>query len=81
MKDIIINYAKNITESDISNFAHKKNINITSSELIFIKNYIQNNYLDIMNNHINYDLIKKNLSSNNYQEIIKLLNEYQKYLL
>ena len=65
---------------DINNFAIKKNIYLSSNELVFIYNFIKDNYLDIIDNPNNFDLkdYKDNFTKDNYEKINKLINEYKK---
>lgn len=77
---IIGEYVNNkLTESDINNFAKKKNIQLTSNETkiiyVYIKNYWKQFYKgDPTNLFIE---LKEKLTTKTYEAIIKLYKEYK----
>lgn len=75
MKELIIKY---VTKENIIKFAEKENVNLNTNEVNFIHDYIINNYKDILNNKIDYELIKNNVNANAYNKIIYLIKKYKK---
>ena len=80
IKDLIINYIKNISIEDINNFAIKNDIYLTSNELSFVYEYIKNNYLLLLNNPSDFNLLKykDKFSNDNYIKINNLIDKYKK---
>ena len=80
IKDLIINYIKNISIEDINNFAIKNDIYLTSNELSFVYEYIKNNYLLLLNNPSAFNLLKykDKFSNDNYIKINNLIDKYKK---
>ena len=65
---------------DINNFAINNNIYLSHNELKFIYNYINNNYLLLLEKPNEFDISKyKNIFSNdNYIKISNLIEIYKK---
>ena len=65
---------------DINIFAKNNNIYLSNNELEFIYKYIKNNYLKLIENPNDFNLInyKDNFSNDNYIKINNLINEYKK---
>ena len=82
MKNMIFNYVKNMKRDDVNNFLIKKNINLSEDELIFITNYIKENYEYIFDNKNTFTLerYKENFSNVNYQKLCELINEYRNFI-
>lgn len=79
IKNLIINYIKNLNISDINTFALNNNIYLNNEELVFIYNYIKNNYNFLIDNPNNFNLLKykDKFSNENYIKINNLINEYK----
>ena len=84
MKNLIINYIKNLEIHEVNNFAIKNNVFLSKSELLFIFNFIKTNYEEIFSTNFNLSKYKEKLSAENFPKIDKLLNlyrsKYQSYL-
>ena len=82
MFNIIERFIKNMTPQDINNFAQKKDIYLSESELNFTYSFIKNNYKTILGNPKLLDLerYKTNYTKENFEKISKVFQEYhQKY--
>ncbi len=75
MKELIIKY---VTNENILKFAEKENVKLSTNEIYFIHDYILKNYKDILNNKIDYELIKNNVNTSAYNKIIYLIKKYKK---
>ena len=80
MKNMIINYIRNMNIDDINNFAIKNNIFLSNEELNFIYKYIKNNYNYLIDNYNLFNLsnYKDYFSEENYKKIKMLINDYKK---
>ena len=84
IKNLIINYLKNLSIKDINELATKNDIYLNENELLFIYNFIKDNYYDLVNNPNNYDIsnYKNSFTNENYNKINKIINDYkEKYNL
>lgn len=82
MYNLIEKYIKNMTISDVKNFALKKGANLSENELNFTFNFIKSNYQNILKNPSLLDLerYKNKYTKENYEKLVKVFNEYsQKY--
>lgn len=82
MYNLIEKYIKNMTISDVKNFALKKGANLSENELNFTFNFIKTNYQNILKNPSLLDLerYKNKYTKENYEKLVKVFNEYsQKY--
>ena len=79
IKNLIINYIKNMNINDINNFLINNDIYLSNKELEFIYNYINNNYLLILDNPSVFNLedYKDIFSNDNYIKLNELINEYK----
>ena len=79
MLNLIEPYIKNISKSDINDFALKNNINLNNNELEFIYNFIKTRYKDVLNNPSNFSLVKykQNFSNENFIKINAIVNRYK----
>lgn len=82
MFNIIDLYINNLKKEDITNFASKNDINLSSSELDFTYDFIKNNYKDAIRNKDTFNLnkYKEKFSEENYLKIEKLIKKYISYL-
>lgn len=82
MLNLIEPYIKNMSKSDINNFALKNNIKLNNNELEFIYNFIKNRYKEVLNNPNNFSLAryKSNFSNENFVKINGLVNRYKMLL-
>ena len=82
MYQIIERYINKMKIEDVSNFAIKKNINLSENELEFTYNFIKKNWNQILSNpsSLNLERYKNVYSEENYNKINNLIKEYyQKY--
>jgi len=82
MFNIIERYINMMTKEDVNNFAIKKNIILSESELDFTYTFIKKNYKTFLQNPKLLDLerYKNNYTKENFSKITKVFQEYfQKY--
>ena len=67
-----------LTREDVSNFAIKKNVNLSSGELDFTYSFIKKNWEQVIKNPklLNLERYKNNYNPENFTKIVKLFNEY-----
>ena len=85
MKSLIKNYLNKLTKEKLDKFARSKDIFLSDSELEYLLYIAHNNAEDMLKNDEKYiNLLKENLSINNYNKIIELYkyykNRYKGYL-
>ena len=84
MKDYLINdYIKKLTIEDITNFAKKKNINISKNDALILYTYAKSHYSDFLkgNDTLLIKELREKLSPNGFKDSYKLYLEYKiKYL-
>lgn len=81
MNFIIANYIKNLTFNDFNNLINNQNINASDEFKKHCFNLLKNNYQDIIKNPLNYlNLLKNNLSVNDYNKVYTLYTTYSKKL-
>lgn len=80
--NIIDIYMNNLRKDDVVNFANKKNISLSSSELDFTYDFIKKHYKEVMNDKYKYNFndYRDKFSKENFDKINKLINEYINYL-
>ena len=82
MYNIIEKYINKMSIDDINNFALKKNIVLSESELLFTYDFIKKNYQTLLSNPILLDLerYQHHYTKENFSKITKVFQEYfQKY--
>ena len=82
MFNIIERYINMMTKEDVNNFAIKKNIILSESELDFTYTLFKKNYKTFLQNPKLLDLerYKDNYTKENFSKITKVFQEYfQKY--
>ena len=78
MFQLIKNYVSTLTKEKVEEFANSKNIHLSEDELVFVYRFITKNYEALYANpNIDFSKYKQYLSSENYDKIIKLINEYR----
>lgn len=78
MNNLLKQYVNKLTINNINDFAIKNNINLNKNELKFIHNLIINNYEQIINDIEPFkNIIKQNLTDENYHKILKLYDDYK----
>ena len=79
MFQLIKNYVSTLTKDKLENFAISKGIHLDENELDFVYRFIKRNYeMLYANPNIDLSKYKQYLSEENYEKIIKLVNEYKK---
>ena len=82
MKNIIKKYIENLTIEDVKKFidCHQE-YNVSKSEINIIYKYIKEYWEDIIDNKQEVlNNLKKDVSENTYNEIIRLLEKYKKFM-
>ena len=78
MNSLIKQYINKININNINDFALKNNIILDKNELNIIYDVVKNHHEKILNDDQDiFDYVKENISSDNYEKIIQLLNEYK----
>ena len=78
MFQLIKNYVSNLTKEKVFEIANSKNIYLNENELDFVYRFIKRNYEALYANpNIDLSKYKQYLSDENYNKIIKLVNEYK----
>lgn len=82
MNNLIKMYINKIKKEDIKIFLNNNGINLSEKELEYAYYIIKNKYELILNEDIYiFDEIKKNISINNYNKLLKLYNKYKNLYL
>lgn len=77
-KLIVYEYINRIKYEDLINYCNNKNITINNKDLDIIYKYIKNDYKRFFNNPEEIlNEAKYKLSTNTFNEIIKLYNQYK----
>ena len=80
-KNLIINYAKNMTIEDITKFTKNNDINITEKDKLTIYNHIKKYYDIFFNDPIKYiKMLKGNIEDDIYYNILSLYDKYKNKL-
>jgi len=82
---LLKNYIEKMTVEDVDNYAKRNDIYLSDNELDFTYNFIKKNYEALYANpNIDLSRFKSNYSLENYEKIIKLINnlkiKYAQYL-
>lgn len=79
MNSLIGQYVNKLTINNINDFAVKNNINLNENELNVLLNVAKNHYRDVLDGNDSNVIIylKDNLSTENYNKVISLYNEYK----
>ncbi len=80
-KNLIINYAKNMTMNDINSFVKNNNIKISEDDKLTIFNHIKKYYNVFFNDPINYiKMLKGKIDDEIYYNILTLYDRYKNIL-
>lgn len=82
MINLIEKFMDHLTIDEVNNFAIKKGVHLTESELEFTYNFVKKNWKNVLANPtlLNLDRYSNIYSSSNLQKIKVIFNEYsQKY--
>lgn len=80
-KELIKKYINKLTPENIKNYALTQNEPLTDKESIIIYNHIKKHYLELLNNDTtSFNELKLNLRKEPFDKIVRLYNEYNKYL-
>jgi len=82
MFQLIKNYVNKMTKDDVIKFTQKNGIYLNESELDFVYRFIKKNYEALyVNPNIDLTKYKQNFSDENFNKLMKLVNDYKtKYL-
>ncbi len=80
MNTLIKQYINKITINNINDFAIKNNINLNEKELNILYDVIKQRYEEVLyqDDSVIKSYLKEHLTSENYDKVIKLYNEYRK---
>lgn len=78
MYNIIERYMSMLKKEDINNFATKKNVFLSESELNFTYEFLKKNWQDILKNPNVFDInrYKNQFSEENFYKVKKIFDEY-----
>ncbi len=76
---LIKEYLKRLSLKDINNFANKNNMPLEKGEDKIIYDFIMNNWLEVYKGDANkaFIILKKQVSPNTFNNIMKLYNEFK----
>lgn len=78
MYNIIERYMNMLKKEDVNNFAIKKNVFLSESELDFTYEFLKKNWQDILKNPNVFDInrYKNQFSEDNFYKVKKIFDEY-----
>ncbi len=78
MYNIIERYMNMLKKEDVNNFAIKKNVFLSESELNFTYEFLKKNWQDILKNPNVFDInrYKNQFSEENFYKVKKIFDEY-----
>jgi len=77
-KNLIINYAKNMTMEDVNNYIKNNKINVSEKDKLTIYNHIKEYYSVFFDDPLKYiQMLKSNISDNTYYNILKIYDKYK----
>lgn len=78
MYNIIERYMNMLKKEDVNNFAIKKNVFLSESELDFTYEFLKKNWQDILKNPNVFDInrYKNQFSEENFYKVKKIFDEY-----
>ena len=77
-KNLIINYAKNMTMEDVNNYIKNNKINVSERDKLTIYNHIKEYYSVFFDDPLKYiQMLKSNISDNTYYNILKIYDKYK----
>ena len=80
-RNIIINYAKNLTKKDIYSFVKNNNIDVSEKDIDTIYNHIKTYYQVFFDDPIKYiKMLKGKINDDIYYQILTVYDKYKNYL-
>jgi len=80
-KEIIIKYIKKLDEVEVKEFLDSNYIKLNDEEFEFLFTLIKDKYNDIFDENIYlFKLIRDTINEDAYNKLIKLFNQYKKFL-
>ena len=80
-KEMIIKYIKNLEEDEVKEYLDNNNIKLNEEEFDFLFNIVKEKYNDIFEENIYlFKLIRDTINEDAYDKLIKLFNQYKKFL-
>ncbi len=78
MYNLIKRVMLNLSKEEVNNFALSKNVYLTPEELDFTYDFVKKNWEQVISNPslLNLERYKNHFSSENFNKINKLFNEY-----
>lgn len=78
MYNLIKRVMLNLSKEEVNNFALSKNVYLTQEELDFTYDFVKKNWEQVISNPslLNLERYKNHFSSENFNKINKLFNEY-----
>lgn len=78
MYNIVERYMNMLKKEDVNNFAIKKNVFLSESELDFTYEFLKKNWQDILKNPNVFDInrYKNQFSEENFYKVKKIFDEY-----
>ena len=78
---MIIKYIKNLEEDEVKEYLDNNNIKLNEEEFDFLFNIVKEKYNDIFEENIYlFKLIRDTINEDAYTKLIKLFNQYKKFL-
>ena len=80
-RNLIMNYAKNLTKEDIYSFVKTNNIEVSKKDIDTIYNHIKTYYQVFFDDPIKYiKMLKGKISDDIYYQILMVYDKYKSYL-
>ena len=80
-KEMIIKYIKNLGKDEVKEYLDNNNIKLNEEEFDFLFNIVKEKYNDIFEENIYlFKLIRDTINEDAYNKLIKLFNQYKKFL-
>lgn len=80
-RNLIMNYAKNLTKEDIDSFVKTNNIEVSKKDIDIIYNHIKTYYQVFFDDPIKYiKMLKGKISDDIYYQILMVYDKYKSYL-
>lgn len=78
---MIIKYIKNLDKDEVKEYLDNNNIKLNEEEFDFLFNIVKEKYNDIFEENIYlFKLIRDTINEDAYNKLIKLFNQYKKFL-
>lgn len=78
---MIIKYIKNLDKDVVKEYLDNNNIKLNEEEFDFLFNIVKEKYNDIFEENIYlFKLIRDTINEDAYNKLIKLFNQYKKFL-